>query len=67
MLCHPDVILGIWRAAPASATDLAEDEVHLALEWLNPLRAELFPAERVRLSVRKRGGSKLVATLQAAM
>jgi len=40
--------MGAWRAARASASDMTEDEARLALEWLEPLWEELFPAEAAR-------------------
>ncbi len=41
--------LGAWRAARASAPDMTEDEARLALERLDPLWEELFPAEQARI------------------
>ena len=41
--------IGAWRAARASAPDMAEDEARLALERLDPLWEELFPAEQARI------------------
>ncbi|MDN3568610.1 hypothetical protein QWZ14_29905, partial [Paeniroseomonas aquatica] len=41
--------LGAWRAARASAPDVTEDEARLALERLDPLWEELFPAEQARI------------------
>jgi DNA invertase Pin-like site-specific DNA recombinase len=49
LLRQPEVVLGTWQAARASAPDLAEDEVRLALERLDPLWDELFPAEQARI------------------
>ena len=40
---------GAWRAARASAPDMTEDEARLALERLDPLLEELFPAEQARI------------------
>jgi hypothetical protein len=41
--------LGTWLAARAEAPDLAEAEVRDALERLDPLWDELFPAEQARI------------------
>ena len=49
LLRQPVVVLGAWRAARASAPDMTEDEARLALERLDPLWAELFPAEQARI------------------
>ncbi len=37
LLRQPEVVLGAWRAARASAPDMTEDEARLALERLDPL------------------------------
>ncbi len=49
LLRQPEVVLGAWRAARAAAPDLTEDEARLALERLEPLWDELFPAEQARI------------------
>jgi hypothetical protein len=49
LLRQPEVVLGAWRAARASAPDMTEDEARLALERLDPLWDELFPAEQARI------------------
>ena len=49
LLRQPEVALGAWRAARASAPDMTEDEARLALERLDPLWEELFPAEQARI------------------
>ncbi len=41
--------VGTWLAARAGAPDLTEAEVREALERLDPLWAELFPAEQARI------------------
>ena len=38
-----------WRAARASGEDISEGEVREALERLDPLWGELFPAEQARI------------------
>jgi DNA invertase Pin-like site-specific DNA recombinase len=49
LLRQPEVVLGAWRVARASTSDLPEDEARLALERLDPLWEELFPAEQARI------------------
>jgi hypothetical protein len=49
LLRQPEVVVGAWRAARASAPDLTEEEARLALERLDPLWEELFPAEQARI------------------
>jgi hypothetical protein len=48
---HLTEFLGIGggAAARASAPDMSEDEARLALERLDPLWEELFPAEQARI------------------
>lgn len=45
-----EVVVGTWRAARAEAADLTEAEVREALERLDPLWEELFPAEQARIT-----------------
>ncbi len=49
LLLQPEVVVGTWRAAQAEAPDLAEDAVLDALDRLDPLWSELFPADQERL------------------
>ena len=49
LLRQPEVVIGTWRAARADAGDLTEGEVRAALERLDPLWDELFPAEQARI------------------
>jgi hypothetical protein len=49
LLRQPEVIVSTWRAARAEAPDLTEAEVRAALEQLDPLWDELFPAEQARI------------------
>ena len=49
LLRQPEVVVGTWRAARADAGDLTEGEVRAALERLDPLWDELFPAEQARI------------------
>ena len=49
MLRAPEVVLATWRAAQPECEGLAEDDVRKALAALDPLWAELFPAEQARI------------------
>ena len=49
LLRQPEVVIGTWRAAQAEAPDLTEAETREALEQLDPLWEELFPAEQARI------------------
>jgi hypothetical protein len=49
LLRQPEVVVGTWLAARADAPDLTEAEVREALERLDPLWDELFPAEQARI------------------
>jgi hypothetical protein len=49
LLRQPEVVIGTWRAAQAEAPDLTEAETREALEQLDPLWEELFPAEQERI------------------
>jgi hypothetical protein len=44
VLRQPEVVLGTWRTARDALPDLTEAEVREALERLNSLWEELFPA-----------------------
>jgi hypothetical protein len=46
---EPEVIVGTWLAARAEVPDLTEGEVREALENLDALWDELFPAEQARI------------------
>jgi DNA invertase Pin-like site-specific DNA recombinase len=46
---QPEVIVGTWLAARADVPDLTEVETREALENLNALWDELFPAEQARI------------------
>ena len=45
----PEIIIGTWRAARPEIEDLPEAEVREALERLDPIWEELFPAEQARI------------------
>jgi site-specific DNA recombinase len=49
LLRQPEVIVATWCAARAEAPDLTEAEARAALEQLDPLWDELFPAEQARI------------------
>ncbi|WP_425476027.1 hypothetical protein [Mesorhizobium yinganensis] len=49
LLRAPEIIVGTWRAARADISDLTETEVRDALDRLDPLWDELFPAEQARI------------------
>ncbi len=49
LLRQPEVVVGTWLAARAEAPDLTEAETRDALEQLEPLWDELFPAEQARI------------------
>ena len=50
LLRQPEVIIGTWRTARSEIGDLTEDETREALERLDPLWDELFPAEQARIT-----------------
>ena len=49
LLRAPEVIVGTWRSARREIDGLSEAEVREALEALDPLWDELFPAEQARV------------------
>jgi site-specific DNA recombinase len=49
LLRAPEVIVGTWRSARPEIDGLSEAEVRKALEDLDPLWDELFPAEQARI------------------
>ena len=49
LLRSPEIIIGTWRSARLEIEDLTEAEVREALEQLDPLWDELFPAEQARI------------------
>ena len=49
ILRAPEVVISTWRAAQPECQGLADDEVREALAALDPLWAELFPAEQARI------------------
>ena len=49
MLRSPEIIVATWRAARSEIDSLSEDMVREALERLDPIWDELFPAEQARI------------------
>jgi DNA invertase Pin-like site-specific DNA recombinase len=49
LLRQPEVMLGTWQAAHSAQRDISEEEVRGALEQLDPLWEQLFPAEQARI------------------
>ena len=49
LLRSPEVIVRTWRVARQSLNGLSEADVRKALERLDPLWEELFPAEQARI------------------
>jgi hypothetical protein len=49
LLRSPEIIVRTWRAARKSIDGIREDDVRAAMERLDPLWNELFPAEQARI------------------
>ena len=49
ILRSPEIVIGTWRSARSEIDGLTEVEVREALEHLDPLWNELFPAEQARI------------------
>ncbi len=50
LLRAPEIVVGTWRAARTKNADgLSEEQVRRALQDLDPLWDELFPAEQARI------------------
>ena len=49
LLRQPEIVVGTWRAVRREAPDLTEGETHDALDRLDPLWEQLFPAEQARI------------------
>jgi site-specific DNA recombinase len=45
----PEVVVATWRAGRKDMEDLSEAKVRLALEKLDPVWNDLFPAEQARI------------------
>ncbi|MBL4557785.1 MAG: recombinase family protein [Rhodobacteraceae bacterium] len=46
---QPEIVAGTWKAARAHAADISEADARTALQQLDPLWDELFPAEQARI------------------
>ena len=49
MFRQPEIVAGTLKAARAHATDITEADARAALQQLDPLWDELFPAEQARI------------------
>ena len=46
---QPEIVAGTWKAARAQDGDITEADMRAALQHLDPLWDELFPAEQARI------------------
>lgn len=46
---QPEIVAGTWKAARSHADDITEEGARTALQQLDPLWEELFPAEQARI------------------
>ena len=46
---QPEIVAGTWKAARTHADDITEADARAALQQLDPLWDELFPAEQARI------------------
>jgi site-specific DNA recombinase len=44
-----EIVAGTWKAARAESVDISEADARAALQQLDPLWDELFPAEQARI------------------
>ena len=49
MFCQPEIVAATWKAARAQDGELAETDARTALQQLDPLWDEFFPAEQGRI------------------
>jgi len=49
LLRSPEIVVGAWRTARTEIYELTEADVRQALEAVDPLWDELFPAEQARI------------------
>lgn len=49
MFRQPEIVAGTWKAARAHDGDISEADARTALQQLDPLWDELFPAEQARI------------------
>jgi hypothetical protein len=46
---QPEIVAGTWKAARAQVDDISEADARAALQQLDPLWDEFFPAEKARI------------------
>ena len=46
---QPEIVAGTWKAARKHANDMTEADARAAMQQLDPLWDELFPAEQARI------------------
>lgn len=46
---QPEIVAGTWKAARAHDGDITEEDARAALQQIDPLWDELFPAEQARI------------------
>ena len=46
---EPEIVAGTWKAASSLADDITEPNARAAMQQLDPLWDELFPAEQARI------------------
>ena len=46
---QPEIVAGTWKAAHAESNDIYEADAHVALQQIDPIWDELFPAEQARI------------------
>lgn len=49
VFCQPEIVAGTWKAAKAQDGGITEADARAALQQLDPLWDELFPAEQARI------------------
>lgn len=49
MFRQPEIVAGTWKAARVHVDDVTEADARTALQQLDPLWDELFPAEQARI------------------
>ena len=49
MFRQPEIVAGTWKRARVHAGDITETDARAALQQLDPLWDELFPAEQARI------------------
>ncbi len=49
MFRQPEIVAGTWKAARAHTDEITEADARTALQQLDPLWDQLFPAEQARI------------------